>query len=391
MALKKLAILTTHPIQYYAPVFRMLSERKNIEIKVFYSWGETSLKKYDPGFGRVIEWDIPLLDGYEYEFLENSSTDPGTHHFYGILNPRIKQQIEVWKPDTVLVIGWNYHSHLRALRHFHGRLPVLFRGDSNLLDEVPGWKKIARRLALTWVYRYVDIALYTGSANKQYFVAHGLKENQLIFAPHAVENERFTDNETRRYAERALSWRREIGFSDEDIVLLFAGKLEPKKGIDLLLETFMRIDNSKMKLLIVGSGDAESKLKATAAKDTRVHFLPFQNQTKMPVVYRLGDIFCLPSRGPGETWGLAVNEAMACSKAVLVSDRCGCAADLVKDGENGYIFQSGNPDSLSDKIRLLYTSGLQNLRHFGLKSGEIIKEWSIGRLTDAITNSMQPF
>ena len=59
----------------------------------------------------------------------------------------------------------------------------------------------------------------------------------------------------------------------------------------------------------------------------------------MPIVYRLGDVFVLPSKGPIETWGLSVNEAMACSRAIIVSDRCGCGVDLVKEGINGYIFK----------------------------------------------------
>jgi len=68
--MKKLAIITTHPIQYYAPIFKLLSERKKIEICVFYTWGKDALKdKFDVGFGKKIEWDIPLLEGYNYNFL----------------------------------------------------------------------------------------------------------------------------------------------------------------------------------------------------------------------------------------------------------------------------------------------------------------------------------
>lgn len=382
MALKKLAILTTHPIQYYAPVFRMLSERKNIEIKVFYSWGETSLKKYDPGFGRVIEWDIPLLDGYEYEFLENRSADPGTHHFQGIINPALKQRIKAWKPDTMLVIGWNLRSHLQAMRYFHGRLPILFRGDSTLLDEQSGWKRIARRLALSWIYRHVDVALYAGSANKQYFLKHGLKEHHLVFAPHAIDNERFADNETRRYSERAQVWRREIGFSDNDLVIVFAGKLERQKGVDLLLEAFMNTDNHTLKLLIVGNGSAESNLKYMARTDPRVKFLPFQNQTLMPVVYRLGAIFCLPSRS--ETWGLAVNEAMASGRPVITSDKVGCTADLIQPGITGISFPSENTDALTDIFNRL---NHVKLAETGRSAQQLIQSWSIENFCKAIESS----
>ena len=62
---KKIAIVTSHPIQYYAPLFRLLA--KKVELKVFYTWGKEALVKFDPGFGKKVEWDIPLLDGYEYQ------------------------------------------------------------------------------------------------------------------------------------------------------------------------------------------------------------------------------------------------------------------------------------------------------------------------------------
>ena len=72
--MKRLAIVTTHPIQYNAPLFKLIQERGNIQIKVFYTWGKTALKnKFDPGFGKYISWDIPLLDGYEYSFEKNIS------------------------------------------------------------------------------------------------------------------------------------------------------------------------------------------------------------------------------------------------------------------------------------------------------------------------------
>jgi len=373
--MKKLAILTTHPIQYYAPVFRMLTERRNIKIKVFYSWGENSLKKYDPGFGRVIEWDIPLLEGYEYEFLENSSKRPGSHHFRGIINPYFKQRINAWKPDTVLVIGWNYHSHLQALRYFHGYLPVLFRGDSTLLDEQPGWKKIARRLALTWVYRHVDLALYTGSANKRYFEVHGLKKHQLVFAPHAVDNERFSDNETRGYAERALAWRREIGFSDDDTVLLFAGKMEAVKNPLFLLKIIQShniLHSQKIKAVFVGNGSLEENCKKMALSDTYIRFLDFQNQSQMPVVYRLGDIFCLPSRS--ETWGLSVNEAMASGRPVITSDKVGCTLDLIQPAITGFSFPSQKP---GDLLTIFNRLNKTKLAEMGKYSRHWIQSWSI--------------
>jgi glycosyltransferase involved in cell wall biosynthesis len=71
----------------------------------------------------------------------------------------------------------------------------------------------------------------------------------------------------------------------------------------------------------------------------RVLFLPFQNQSRMPLVYRLGDALVLPS-GYRETWGLAVNEAQACGRPSLVSDCVGCARDIIREGDNGSVFRT---------------------------------------------------
>src|SRR6185437_10067243 len=155
--MKKLAIVTSHPIQYNAPLFKLLTEHGRLSVRVFYTWGQSSQgKKYDPHFGKDIDWDIPLLEGYDHSFVENTAKDPGTHHFKGIVNPTLNREIEGWKPDAVLVFGWSFTSHLRCMRHFYGKVPVLFRGDSTLLGEQPGLKRLMRRIFLKWVYRHVD-------------------------------------------------------------------------------------------------------------------------------------------------------------------------------------------------------------------------------------------
>src|ERR1700712_2672986 len=106
--MKKLAIVTTHPIQYYAPIFKLLNARGHISIKVFYTLGQPNT--HDQGFGKKIEWDIPLLDSYDYEWVQNVSTQPGSHHYKGIINPSLIQQIQAYQPDAVLFFGWAYQS-----------------------------------------------------------------------------------------------------------------------------------------------------------------------------------------------------------------------------------------------------------------------------------------
>src|SRR5271165_3204518 len=163
---RKLAIVSTHPIQYYAPVFRALAASGEIDLRVFYTWSQAATEGvFDSGFGADVKWDIPLLDGYAYQFVPNVAKRPDPGHFAGLNTPTLVREIEAWRPDAVLVYTWNSRSHLQALRHFKGRIPVMFRGDSTLIDERPWWRALLRRIFLTWVYSHVDIAIAVGTHN----------------------------------------------------------------------------------------------------------------------------------------------------------------------------------------------------------------------------------
>ncbi|MDQ6608213.1 MAG: glycosyltransferase family 4 protein [Bacteroidota bacterium] len=347
-------MVTTHPIQYNAPWFKLLAQRSNIIPRVFYTWSQAEKgPKYDPDFGKIIEWDLPLLEGYDYEFVTNISKAPGSHHFKGIINPSLNTDIEKWKPDAVLVIGWAYKSHLSCIRYFKNKIPVLFRGDSTLLDEKKNFKTFLRRLFLTWVYRHIDVALYVGTNNKKYFTAHGVKECQLKLAAHAIDSDRFLGHE-KFHQQIVETFKTELGIRQDDFVLLFAGKLEDKKNPYFLLKLAKRMKDPQLKFLFVGNGNLEEDLKSQSANDPRIKFLGFQNQTAMPAVYRLADIFILPSTGPGETWGLGANEAMACGLPVLLSSKAGGALDLVK--ENGIIFGPDDVEKVEAYIQQLKSS-----------------------------------
>lgn len=386
--MKKLAIISTHPIQYNAPWFQLLAKRNNITIKVFYTWSQTKNAIKDHTFGKEIIWDIPLLEGYDYEFVENVSKNPGSHHFFGIDCPTLIGKVESFDPNALLFFGWNLKSHLGAIRHFKGRIPVWFRGDSTLLDEKPGIRTLFRRLILKKTYSYVDKIFYVGQASKAYFLKHNLALSQLIYAPHAIDNERFSGNENNNYDIDALYWRNKLGYHEDDIVIIFAGKFENKKQPGFLIEAIEMANKQRdkpLKLLMVGSGPLEKDLKKVSKNNNNIQFLSFQNQTKMPLVYRLGAVLCLPSKGPGESWGLVVNEAMASGRPTIVSNRVGCALDLVKHGENGYFFDAYNQDELIKILRELCLSELQDL---GKRALIDIQNYNFDNIVTAIENEI---
>ena len=400
-----IAIISTHPIQYNAPLFRYLAGSAYCSIKVFYTWGQAQGKVHDKDFGIEREWDIDLLSGYDHVFVKNNSTTPGSHHYKGIINPSLISEVASFQPDKIIVYGWKFNSHLKLLRHFKGKIPLYFRGDSTLLDEPAGFslKKSLRKLLLQWVYRQVDFVLSPGTASDAYFFNAGLSVNQIIRAPHAVDNTRFSGTETpdmhSSYEESARSWRKELSIPEDSQVFLFAGKFEPKKDPILLIKAFVRIHQHypNTHLIMVGSGILEEELKKMTSNyltspaeggqaqtpSTSITFLPFQNQSIMPVVYRLGDVFVLPSKGPGETWGLAINEAMACGRAVILSDRCGAAADMIKDNENGFVFKAGDENALYNCMEKII---LNDIRSMGAKALETAQQFSYASFSKAIGN-----
>jgi glycosyltransferase involved in cell wall biosynthesis len=362
----------------------LLADNGLFDLRVYYTWGEDSIKpKFDPDFGRVVEWDIPLLKGYQYQFVKNVSKNPGSHHFFGIDNPHLVGDIESWGADIVWVWGWSFKSHLRVIRYFQNRNPVWFRGDSTLLDDgiSPIWKQLLRKIFLSWVYKKVDLAFYVGDNNKNYFLQHGLTPSRLIRAPHAIDNSRFSDWNEELESE-LIAWKESLGISQNDLVVSFVGKLEPKKNPSFILDLAARLPSPKFKFLIVGDGVLGDELRQNSKQDERILFLPFQNQTKMPSVYRLGDVLVLPSLGPGETWGLAMNEATACGIPVFGSTKCGGSIDLIDDS-CGLIFDPSDLNIVVSQLNILLDNpdALSNLKAGAFKK---IQQFRYDKIVDAV-------
>jgi glycosyltransferase involved in cell wall biosynthesis len=344
--IRRLAIVVSHPIQYYAPLYKRLAQRDDVTVKVFFTWHDGRATVEDHGFKTRVAWDIPLTEGYEFELVSNVSTSPGTHSFFGLRNPSLVERVTVWRPDVVHVTGWAWLSHLMMLRALNKKkIPTLFRGDSHLLDTCQsGLRWWAKRTLLKRVYSWPTGFLVTGAANRSYYEAFGIEQRRLFPSPHSIDVSRFAEP-ANALEQEAAQWRQRLGIARDRCVLLYAGKFERKKRPIELMRAVQELCNSKPMLVMVGSGELEAEVNAIAATNPNLfRVLPFQNQSRMPVVYRLGDLFVLPSAF-GETWGLAVNEALACGRPVLVSDHVGCAPDVV-DVSCGWVFSWADQSAL---------------------------------------------
>jgi glycosyltransferase involved in cell wall biosynthesis len=373
--MKRLAILSTHPIQYNAPLFRLIASDPDIELKVFYS-KVTEEVRFDKDFGQEVTWDIPLTEGYANESFAASESAGLKALIAGI---------EGFAVDAILVFGWNFAGHFAVMKRFKGSVPVWFRGDSTLIDPLPIWKRSARKLWLRYVYRYVDKAFYVGQANYRYFRWCGLQDSQLVYAPHAVDNEFFMKDDNERHA-RALEIREELGIPKEAFVFLFVGKLEAKKQPLELAKAFIDANSTEIPdahLIYVGSGQLERELSATIKDAQNIHLVGFKNQSEMPVWYRVANMLCLPSKGPGETWGLAVNEAMACGCTAMVSDRVGCGEDMIQSKEVGTVIQYDRPTTW---VQAMTTSKESSVPRERVKAS--IQPWTKKKFLKAIKKKL---
>lgn len=338
---RRLAILTTHPIQYQIPWFRHLAAQDGWETHVLFGMKSGAEDYVDREFGKKIAWDLSMLEGYSYEFLKNVSRCQSLDRYAGIDTPSVEQRLADGRFDAVLALGWQTKSYWQGFAAAHRLgLPLLLRGESNLLAPRPLWKRWARQVCLRRLFARTHGCLAIGTWNRIFYEAHGVPPSKIRNAPYFVDNERF-----RAGADRREAIREEIGADAEDFIFLFSGKLVARKRPQDLLEAWKLLPDASRKrshVIFVGEGEQRAKLRDRASADrSRVHFPGFINQTELPGWYAAADALVLPS-DYGETWGLCVNEAMASGTRAVVSDRVGCAPDLIRPGVTGEIFPCGD-------------------------------------------------
>lgn len=341
----RIGFLVSHPIQYYAPIFRELAKR--CDLSVFFAHRQTAAGQAQAGFGVAFDWDVDLLSGYPSRFLTNVARSPSTDRFWGCSTPEIAREIGAGRFDAFVVPGWSLRTYWQAvLACRRAGVPVFVRGDSQLVGQRGGPMRLAKELAFPALLRSFDGYLYVGARNREYLEHYGAPADRLFFSPACVDNAAFTA------ASRAAGQGRRDGKR-----ILFVGKLVARKHPGDLVQAAarMRSQGQAVGVTFAGAGELAEPLKQMAkALGVPAHFLGFVNQSQMPGVYASADLIVLPSDGT-ETWGLAVNEAMACGVPAVVSDAVGCGPDLIEPGATGAIFPFGDIAALAAAIAQVLT------------------------------------
>jgi glycosyltransferase involved in cell wall biosynthesis len=296
---------------------------------------------------------VDLLGGYSSCFLSTvaggGSTDPMTVPARGI-----GRAIDHVAPDGVLLVGYSPAFHRRAWASaWRRRLPILFRGETTDLGQTTRHAVAAARdMALRVAYRSCARVLYIGERARCHYRAHGVDEGRLVFSPYCVDTAPFACGEDDRARLREAA-RAELGVADGRLVLAFSGKLSERKGVDLIVPAIRRLPEairSRVLIVCIGDGALRSVLEAEAMSASPVPLvvLGVLPQAALSRWYHAADLLLLPSR-QGETWGLVVNEALHHGLPVVVSDRVGCAPDLVGP-DTGTVADAGSVESLAAAI-----------------------------------------
>ena len=348
---RRLGVLLTHPVQYFGPLFRRLAEEPGVDLTVYYAHRPTA-EDQGSGFGVAFQWDVDLLGGYDSRFLNNVAAEPSAATFGGCDTPEIAGIVATGRFDAFLVMGWHAKSYWQAMRAgWTAGVPMLVRGDSQLGSEGPSLRAWARMLTHRRFVPRFAACLAVGTRSEEYFRFYGAR--RVVRSPHFVDNAHFAELAAR---SEIAATRRGWGIPDGAVVAGFVGKLVPKKHPADLVEAVAASGRRDIHVVYVGDGELRAECEAVARRTgVAVTFAGFRNQTELPAEYAALDVLVLPSDAR-ETWGLVVNEAMACGRPAIVSTAAGCTPDLVVEGKTGYSFPVGDIGALAACLRALPTN-----------------------------------
>ena len=367
----KIGIFTTHPIQYQVPIWRRLAAEKDLQVKVFYFSDQgVNPDAVDAGFGRAVQWDVPLLDGYEYEFLSRRPIRDKA----GFAIPDVEAFFRREKFDAVFSHGY-FFAFFRQLCRMKKKFgyKIMLRGEFS--DEAPASSlpaRVARELYLRCYYPRVDAFGAIGEVSFAHLRKRGIPDRKIFFTPYSIDDQLFK----RQQAEHdRASCRAALGLEDDTPAFLFSGKMIPRKAPLLLADAALELaEKYRFAMIFLGDGELLPALRARLEPvfGKRLIAPGFVNQGDLGKYFNAADIFVLPARF--DRWGLVVNEAMAFGLPVIVSDRCGCRHDLVKE-QTGMVFRDNDTASLRSAMESVLKSP-ERLPEMGREACRLIERFS---------------
>lgn len=384
----RVAVLSSHPIQYHAPWFRALANSPDLDLEVLFCHQATPREQAAAGFGVEFDWDAPLLDGYPHRFLKNVAQSPTTSSFGGLDTPELATIITKNRYGAVIVNGWHHKSAWQAIwACWRTGTPVLARGDSHLHTPRHALKKMLKSVPYRWFIPRFDACLAVGKWSSDYFVHYGARRRDIFLVPHVVDEDRFSTQYERLHASRN-ELRAKWHLGEDDTVFLFSAKfIDLKRPMDFIRAVNLAARGSRrIKGVMVGDGPLRRECESMSADlGAPVRFAGFLNQSQIASAYVASDVLILPSEF--ETWGLVVNEAMTSGRACIVSDRVGSGPDLVTPGETGFVFPLGDIQGLAS-LMLQLQSNPPELKRMGQRARDRISRYSVATAVEGVVSAV---
>lgn len=349
---KRLAIVVSHPIQHFCPLYANWAKNDLWEIKVFFASNAGAKPYFDENFKKMITWEGLRLEQFAHEFLNgdqdipvNANTDASN----------LTNSLQAFAPDAVLTYGYDQKLQRRAKTWaINQGIPVIYFADSELRQKRSKIKQWLKTLWLPYYFRDISNFLVTGNANEVYYFHYGVPQAKMIRSSYPIDRDLYEKAWNDRENLSALI-RAKYNIPADSIIISMAGKLiDRKRQIDLI-HALSKVKNCHVTLLLMGTGEKENAWKIAASEiiHHRIIFAGFVDAHHLPAYYAASDIYAHVSEA--EPHSVAVSEAIYMGCPVIISHTCGSYGmdDDVQIGVNGYVFPCKDIDQLAQKIQRL--------------------------------------
>jgi glycosyltransferase involved in cell wall biosynthesis len=308
----RIALLTEIPAPFRLPLFAALAAEPDVDLRVFFLAANDPRRNYPA-----------------HELAFPAEILPGKDALVGgrwlVVNLGVLGRLRRFRPDLVLVGGWNQPAFWQALAYARAaRTPFVMWVESTARDERPG--RGPAELAKRAVVRAASAFLVPGRAAAEYVRSLGVPAERITVAPNAVDLGVFGERVAAARARRD-ELRAELGL--DGVTFLCVSRLSPEKGVDVLVRAFHGVPGE---LALVGDGPDRERVAALAGPSVRL--LGRIERDELVDWYATADAFVMPSRS--ETWGMSMTEAAAAGLPLVASEAPGAGYDLIEEGVNGF-------------------------------------------------------
>lgn|SRR3990167_1707448 len=257
----------------------------------------------------------------------------------------IYQKILQKKYRIIFLAGWSNKITLLflILAKLRG-IPVAVDSDTPILPLTSLLRRAIKRMVYPILFKLPNLFLPAGIRQANYLKYYGVSDHKIILEKMTVDVIGIQESIRQLPFEFKTNLRNKLCIAENDFVFLFIGRLIERKGIKELLDAFSKINNSKAKLLIIGSGELKPDIEAAAELNNKIIYTGWLERNEIIKIYFISDVFVLPAHW--EPWGLVINEAMAAGLPVIVSDQVGCVDDLVMHEKTGLIIKNKSVNDL---------------------------------------------